>query len=130
MDEPLDAGNWDLIAPQPVPWSRRNQVPREMTRADMDARARRLRAGDPHAEAAGFDMLELHCAHGYLLSSFISPLTNRRTDEYGGSLEPAALSARGLPRHARGMAGAEADVGAHLGTDWVDGGITDATMRW
>ena len=61
-------------------------------------------------------MLELHAAHGYLLASFISPLTNKRTDEYGGALENrAALSARGVPRHAQGVAGRQADVGAHLG---------------
>jgi len=87
MDVPLDSGNWPLVAPSPLAWHDGNQVPREMTRADMDGvrddfvRAARL------ADRAEMDLLELHIAHGYLLASFVSPLTNRRTDEYGGSLE-------------------------------------------
>jgi anthraniloyl-CoA monooxygenase len=85
MDEPLDSGNWEVLAPSPIPWTERNQVPRAMTRADMDrvrdefVRAARL------SEEAGFDWIELHAAHGYLLSTFISPLTNLRTDGYGGA---------------------------------------------
>lgn len=87
MDAPLPAGNWEVIGPSPVPWSPANQVPREMTRADMDmVRDQFVRAAEMAARA-GFDWLELHYAHGYLMSSFITPLTNRRTDEYGGSLE-------------------------------------------
>ena len=67
------------------------------------------------ADRAGFDLLELHCAHGYLLSSFISPVSNQRTDDYGGSLAgPAAVPAGGLRRHARGLAGRQADDRAHL----------------
>ena len=86
MDEPLQAGNWPLIAASPIPYGPRNQVPREMTRSDMDrVRDEFVRATRLGAEA-GFDMLELHCAHGYLLSGFICPLTNRRRDEYGGTL--------------------------------------------
>ncbi|HYG62909.1 MAG TPA: FAD-dependent monooxygenase, partial [Thermoanaerobaculia bacterium] len=86
MDEPLAEGAWPVIGPSPIPYKPGMQVPREMTRADMDkvrddfVRATRM------AIDAGFDMVELHCAHGYLLSSFITPLTNKRTDEYGGSL--------------------------------------------
>ena len=86
MDEPLPEGNWPIIAASPIPYFPYSQVPREMDRRDMDAvrddfvRAARM------AEDAGFDVLEIHFAHGYLLASFISPLTNRRTDEYGGSL--------------------------------------------
>jgi anthraniloyl-CoA monooxygenase len=87
MDAPLEAGNWEVIAPSPVPWSPVNQVPRAMTRADMDAVRDAFVAAARGAERAGFDWLELHCAHGYLLSAFITPLTNRRTDEYGGALE-------------------------------------------
>jgi len=85
-NQPLPAGNWPLVAPSPIPYFPHSQVPKEMTRADMDrvvadhARATEL------AIAAGFDMLEIHMAHGYLLASFISAITNRRTDEYGGSL--------------------------------------------
>ena len=86
-NEPLPDGNWGIIAPSAVKWSDENQMPREMTRADMDevrdAFVRATKMGDD----AEFDWLELHAAHGYLLSSFITPLTNQRKDEYGGSLE-------------------------------------------
>ena len=85
-DEPLPEGNWPLIAPSPIPYQPHSQVPREMTRADMDQVADDFVRATGMADAAGFDLLELHLAHGYLLASFISPLTNRRTDEYGGSL--------------------------------------------
>jgi anthraniloyl-CoA monooxygenase len=87
MDEPLEEGNWDLIAPSPLPYLSVSQIPREMTRADMDIVRDQFVAATRMAERAGFDLLELHCAHGYLLASFISPLTNVRRDEYGGSLE-------------------------------------------
>jgi anthraniloyl-CoA monooxygenase len=86
MDEPLEAGNWPLLAPSPVAWSPRNQTPRAMDRADMDRVKEAFVAATGMAEACGFDMVELHAAHGYLLSAFITPLTNRREDDYGGSL--------------------------------------------
>ncbi len=86
-DEPLAEGNWPLIAPSAIAYGPRNQVPREMTASDMDrVRADFVRAARWAAES-GFDWLELHCAHGYLLSAFICPLTNRRDDGYGGALE-------------------------------------------
>jgi anthraniloyl-CoA monooxygenase len=85
-DQPLPEGNWPLIAPSPIPYRPHNQTPRAMTRADMDQVAADFVQATGMAQAAGFDLLELHLAHGYLLASFISPLTNRRTDEYGGSL--------------------------------------------
>src|SRR3954467_10819606 len=90
-DQPLDDGNWPLIAPSPLPYLPEvSQVPREMTRADMDAVRDQFVAAARGAAAAGFDLLELHMAHGYLLSSFLSPLTNRRCDAYGGALEARA----------------------------------------
>ncbi len=86
-DQPLADGNWEIIAPSPIAWSERNATPRAMTRADMD----RVKADFVRAtlmgDQAGFDMLELHCGHGYLLSSFLTPVSNQRTDEYGGSVE-------------------------------------------
>jgi anthraniloyl-CoA monooxygenase len=85
-DEPLPEGNWPLIAPSPIAYRPHNQTPREMTRGDMDEVAADFVRATRMAADAGFDLLELHLAHGYLLASFISPLTNRRTDEYGGSL--------------------------------------------
>jgi anthraniloyl-CoA monooxygenase len=87
MDAPLPEGNWPLLSASAIAWSERSQTPRAMSRADMDqVTAEFVRAAEM-AERAGFDMLELHAAHGYLLSSFITPLTNDRDDEYGGSLE-------------------------------------------
>ncbi|MBW4706674.1 bifunctional salicylyl-CoA 5-hydroxylase/oxidoreductase [Roseobacter sp. YSTF-M11] len=87
MDAPLKDGNWPLIAASDVPWSPRNAVPRPMTRKDMDDIKALFVAATERAARAGFDMIELHAAHGYLISSFITPMQNRRTDEYGGSLE-------------------------------------------
>jgi anthraniloyl-CoA monooxygenase len=86
-DVPLESGNWPVLAASDVPWSPDNQVPRPMTRADMDAVIAQFVAAVRMGLEAGFDMVELHAAHGYLLSSFITPLTNKRTDDYGGSLE-------------------------------------------
>jgi anthraniloyl-CoA monooxygenase len=87
MDEPLETGNWPLYGPSPIPWGEANQAPIEMTRADMTRIRDDFVAATRRAVEAGFDMLELHCAHGYLLSTFITPLSNARTDAYGGSLE-------------------------------------------
>ena len=87
MDAPLAEGNWPLLSASAIPWSPRNPVPRAMDRGDMDRVRDQFAAAAAMADRAGFDMLELHAAHGYLISSFISPLSNVRTDEYGGSLE-------------------------------------------
>lgn len=87
MDAPLDHGNWDLISASAIPWSVDNATPREMTRDDMDAVKAQFLASTRMAARCGFDMIELHAAHGYLISSFISPVSNVRTDAYGGSLE-------------------------------------------
>lgn len=86
-DAPLATGNWPVMSASAIAWSPANQVPREMTRADMDRVKGEFVAAVQMAERAGFDMIELHAAHGYLISSFISPKSNRRTDAYGGSLE-------------------------------------------
>ncbi len=87
MDEPLEEGNWPLIAASAIPWAAGSQTPRAMDRRDMDQVRDDFVASAVRAAEAGFDLIELHFAHGYLLASFISPLTNRREDEYGGSLE-------------------------------------------
>lgn len=87
MDAPLKQGNWPLLSASAIAWSDNNAVPTAMTRADMDEIEAQFVASATMAERAGFDMIELHAAHGYLISSFISPLSNTREDEYGGSLE-------------------------------------------
>ena len=86
-DIPLEGGNWPVMAASDVPWSPVNQTPHPMTRRDMDEVRDQFVAAVGMALEAGFDMIELHAAHGYLLSGFITPLQNKRTDEYGGSLE-------------------------------------------
>ncbi|HEV7147721.1 MAG TPA: bifunctional salicylyl-CoA 5-hydroxylase/oxidoreductase [Pedococcus sp.] len=87
MDEPLPTGNWEVMGPTALPYGAACHVPREMTRADMDAVVADFVASARRGAEADFDLLELHCAHGYLLSSFLSPISNRRTDDYGGSVE-------------------------------------------
>ena len=125
MDEPLEKGNWDLIAPSPLPYLSVSQVPREMTRADMQAVCDQFVAATRMAARAGFDLLELHCAHGYLLASFISPLTNLRRDAYGGSLQNRLR----FPLEVFDTIRAEWPAGRPMSvrlsaTDWYEGGLT------
>jgi anthraniloyl-CoA monooxygenase len=87
LDRPLGAGGWSLLAPSPLPYTPGSQVPRAMTRADMEAVQAAFVQAAEMAREGGFDLLQLHMAHGYLLGSFLSPLTNQRTDEYGGTME-------------------------------------------
>nr|WP_294846914.1 bifunctional salicylyl-CoA 5-hydroxylase/oxidoreductase [uncultured Sphingomonas sp.] len=87
MDAPLAQGNWPLMAASDVPWSGGNQTPKPMTREDMNLVRDQFVASVHMAVDAGFDMIEMHAAHGYLLSSFITPKQNRRDDDYGGTLE-------------------------------------------
>ncbi len=86
-DAPLARGNWPVLSASAIPWSPQNQTPREMDRDDMDKVLMQFVKATEMAANAGFDMVELHAAHGYLLSSFISPKSNTRTDDYGGSLQ-------------------------------------------
>jgi anthraniloyl-CoA monooxygenase len=87
MDEPLPEANWDLVGPSPIPYSTANQVPHQLTDADMAEIREQFAHAAAAGERAGFDLLELHCAHGYLLSSYISPISNQRSDAYGGTLQ-------------------------------------------
>src|SRR3954454_3819845 len=124
-DQPLDEGNWPLIAPSPLPYTPGvSQVPREMTRADMDAVRDDFVAATERAAAAGFDLLEVHMAHGYLLSSFLSPLTNVREDEYGGSLKNRARYPLEVFAACRAVWPADKPMSVRISaTDWVDGGF-------
>ena len=91
IDQPLAAGAWDVCGPSPLPYAPGvSQVPRELTVAEMRQIQGQFVASAGAADRAGFDLLELHCAHGYLLSSFISPVSNQRRDSFGGSLGGAA----------------------------------------
>ncbi len=125
-DEPLPAGNWPLIAASPVAYGPRNQVPRAMDRADMDrVRADFARAAGWAADC-GFDWLELHCAHGYLLSSFLCPLTNRRHDEYGGSLANRCRYPLEVFREVRAVWPGDRPMSVRISAhDWAAGGNTD-----
>ncbi|WP_170507229.1 bifunctional salicylyl-CoA 5-hydroxylase/oxidoreductase [Ruegeria arenilitoris] len=87
MDQPLEEGNWPLISASAIAWSDDNAIPKAMDRSDMDRVMAEFAAAAQMGDRAGFDMIELHAAHGYLISSFISPLSNTRDDDYGGSLE-------------------------------------------
>ena len=127
MDEPLDSGNWPLLAPSAVAWSPHNQVPRPMDRADMDRVRTAFAAATQGAEAAGFDMIELHAAHGYLLSAFISPLTNRRDDAYGGSLANRLRFPLEVFGVMRAVWPAHKPMSVRISaTDWVPDGVTPA----
>ena len=124
-DEPLDTGNWSLLAPSPVSYGERNQTPRAMTREDMDRVKQQFVHATEMGLRCGFDLLELHCAHGYLLSSFITPLTNRRTDEYGGSLENRLRYPLEVFAAMRAAWPGYKPMSVRISaTDWVEGGVT------
>ncbi|HEU4930337.1 MAG TPA: bifunctional salicylyl-CoA 5-hydroxylase/oxidoreductase, partial [Candidatus Krumholzibacteria bacterium] len=124
-DAPLDRGNWPVMAPSPVAWGPRSQQPLAMSRADMDRVRDEFVAATHRGIDAGFDALELHCAHGYLFSSFISPVTNRRRDEYGGSLENRLRYPVEVFTAMRAVWPADKPFGVRVSaTDWVEGGIT------
>jgi anthraniloyl-CoA monooxygenase len=125
IDEPLEEGGWPIISASPLPYFPHSAVPREMTRADMDQVIADFVAATKRGQRAGFDMLELHAAHGYLLASFISPLTNTRHDEYGGTLANRLLFPLEVFRAMRAAWPHEKPMSVRISaTDWVDGGLT------
>ena len=125
MDEPLDAKNWPVVGPSAIPYAPINQVPSELSKPEMDAILAAFVRAAEMGLAAGFDMLELHCAHGYLLSSFITPLRNHRRDAYGGSLENRLRYPLEVFRAMRAVWPAERPMSVRISaTDWVDGGIS------
>jgi anthraniloyl-CoA monooxygenase len=124
-DEPLDSGAWPIVSASPLPYYPHSQVPREMTRADMDDTVADYVAAVKRAERADFDMIELHAAHGYLIASFISPITNRRTDEYGGSLENRMRFPLEVFNAMRKAWPQDKPMSVRISaTDWIDGGVT------
>ncbi|HSG40832.1 MAG TPA: FAD-dependent monooxygenase, partial [Thermoanaerobaculia bacterium] len=124
MDEPLEEGGWPVMAPSAVPYKPGMQVPREMTRDDMDRVREEFVRATRMAIEADFDMVELHCAHGYLLSEFITPLSNRRTDDYGGCLENRLRFPLEVFRAMREVWPQERPMSVRISaTDWMEGGI-------
>lgn len=126
VDAPLPEGNWPLMAASAVTFGPQNQVPKAMTRADMDSVRDAFVATAHRAVRAGFDWIELHCAHGYLLSSFLCPLTNLRTDTYGGSLENRCRYPLEVFRTIREAIPEALPMSVRISAhDWAPGGNTD-----
>ncbi|MFF7309267.1 bifunctional salicylyl-CoA 5-hydroxylase/oxidoreductase [Streptomyces sp. NPDC008137] len=125
MDEPLDEGNWPLVAASALPYKPYSQTPRALSRAQLTDIREQFTAAACRAARAGFDLLELHCAHGYLLSGFLSPLTNRRTDAYGGSLEKRLRFPLEVFDAVRNAWPGERPMTVRVSaTDWAEGGTT------
>ncbi|WP_426241688.1 bifunctional salicylyl-CoA 5-hydroxylase/oxidoreductase [Nocardioides sp. LHG3406-4] len=126
IDQPLDDGNWEVVAPSPVPYREGvNQVPRELTRTEMDAIRDEFVESARRGADAGFDLLELHSAHGYLLSAFLSPVTNRRSDEYGGDVHSRLRFPIEVFSAVREVWPRERPMTVRISaTDWVDDGQT------
>ncbi|MFF8593544.1 bifunctional salicylyl-CoA 5-hydroxylase/oxidoreductase [Streptomyces sp. NPDC015220] len=125
IDEPLVEGNWPLTAASPLPYKPGSQVPRRLTRAQLTDIREQFVAAARRADRAGFDLLELHCAHGYLLSGFLSPLTNHRTDAYGGSLDGRLRYPLEVFDALRAVWPEERPMTVRISaTDWAEGGTT------
>jgi len=125
MNEPLESGGWSLIAASAQPYAPHNPLPRGMSRDDMARVRDQFVAAAMRGTAARFDMLELHCAHGYLLASFISPLTNRRGDAYGGTLENRLRYPLEVLRALREAWPAHKPLSVRISAhDWAPGGTT------
>ena len=124
IDQSLDEGGWSLISPSPLPYAPGNPMPREMTRHDMVAVRDDFARAASMADEAGFDLVELHFAHGYLLASFLSPITNRRTDEYGGSTQARMRFPLEVFEAVRARWPAHKPMSVRISaTDWIEGGF-------
>ncbi|GAA3109843.1 bifunctional salicylyl-CoA 5-hydroxylase/oxidoreductase [Pseudonocardia yunnanensis] len=124
IDVPLQEGGWEVVGPSPIPYSPANAVPRELGTAELAGIREQFVAATRAAARAGFDVLELHCGHGYLLSSFLSPLANTRTDHYGGDLEGRLRFPVEVFDAVRAAWPAERPMTVRISaTDWYDGGI-------
>jgi anthraniloyl-CoA monooxygenase len=129
IDEPLPDGAWEIVAPSPLPYLRHSAVPSEIAGADMDDIVADFRSAVTNADKAGFDMVEVHLAHGYLLSSFISPVTNLRDDEYGGDIHGRMKFPISVVRAVRDTWPASKPVSVRISaTDWVEGGLSEEEM--
>jgi anthraniloyl-CoA monooxygenase len=125
-DRPLDEGNWPIMSASPLPYFPDSQVPREMDRADMDRVKSEYVRATTSAEEAGFDLVEIHMAHGYLLASFLSPLTNVRQDAYGGSRENRMRYPLEVFDAVRAAWPTKKPMSVRIScTDWLPGGVSD-----
>ena len=126
MDQPLAEGNWPIVSASPIPYHEASQVPAELTEPQMGEIVEQFATSALLANEVGFDMIEAHAAHGYLLASFLSPLTNRRSDRYGGSLENRLRFPLRVVRRMRETWPAGKPMSVRISaTDWAPGGITD-----
>jgi anthraniloyl-CoA monooxygenase len=127
MDRPLEAGGWDTVSASPLPYYEDSPTPRELDRAGMDRVRDQFVAAAERGARCGFDMLELHCAHGYLLASFLSPLTNRRTDAYGGPVENRLRFPLEVFEALRAAWPADKPMSVRVSaSDWAEGGLSEA----
>src|SRR4051794_8175979 len=118
-----EAGGWPVVAPSPIPFRDGDPVPAELDEAGIDAVVAAFEAAAQRALAAGFRVIEIHAAHGYLLHEFLSPLSNRRTDRYGGSLENRSRLLLIVAERLRGLMPAELPLFVRISaTDWAEGG--------
>jgi|GEM_PF-3198 len=125
--KPLKDGAWQTVAPSAIAYDAGYPVPREMAHDDINKLRADFTAAARRAHAAGFDWLELHCAHGYLLSSFISALTNKRTDEYGGTLVNRMRLPLEILRDVRSVWPDAKPISVRISTtEWAEGGLSDA----
>jgi anthraniloyl-CoA monooxygenase len=126
MDEPLEHGGWPLLSASAIPYYPHSQVPKAMDAADMELVTSQYRAAARRALACGFDMLEIHMAHGYLLASFLSPLTNCRKDAFGGGIEARARFPLAIFDAVRAEWPEERPITARISAvDWEDEGMTE-----
>ncbi|MEW6687588.1 MAG: bifunctional salicylyl-CoA 5-hydroxylase/oxidoreductase [Pseudomonadota bacterium] len=130
MDHPLESGNWPLVSASPIPYYEGiSQIPRELSSSEMQEIVDQFKKSTQLADEAGFDMLEIHMAHGYLLASFISPLTNKRTDEFGGPIENRMRFPLAVWRACRERWPQDKPMSVRISaTDWAPGGLSGADL--
>ena len=129
MDQPLDDGNWPIVSASPIQYLDVSQTPAELSESQMESLLDEFGRSVELAERAGFDMIEAHCAHGYLLASFISPLTNRRDDQYGGNIDNRMLFPLAIINRMREVWPRQKPMSVRISaTDWAPGGLSEADL--
>ena len=129
MDLPLESHNWPIISASPIPYREESATPSELSASQMDEITDTFVQATKNAESAGFDMIELHAAHGYLMASFLSPLTNQRTDEYGGTVENRMRFPLRVFEAMRSVWPQHKPMSVRVSaTDWAEGGLTEVDL--